>query len=91
MTASTQFKEENFVMYEIKDCAQCGTKYKEMYGFVGHGVLGEFNMFYSDTSCMCYCPGCIPCKPHAEDDLRLCCHAPTEVNSCAGTGTVIFH
>ena len=53
--ASTQFKEENFVMYEIKDCAQCGTKYKEMYGFVGHGVLGEFNKFYSDTSCIGYC------------------------------------
>ena len=32
-----------------------------------------------------YRPGCIPCKPHAEDDLRLCCRAPSEVNSCAGT------
>ena len=42
-------------MYEIKDCAQCGTKYKEMYGFVGHGILGEFNKFYSNTSCIGYC------------------------------------
>ena len=37
--ASIQFKEENYVMYEIKDCVQCGTKYKDMYGFLGHGIL----------------------------------------------------
>ncbi len=53
--ANKDFKKENFIMYDIKECLQCGTKYKQMYGFIGHGIFGEFRKFYSDTSCTSYC------------------------------------
>ena len=40
--------------------------------------LTELYCFYSFcTSFRLHWPGCIP---HAEDDLKLCCHLPPELN-----------
>ena len=55
--ASQDFLKENFVMYSIKECSQCGKNYKEMFGFIGQGKFGQFHKYYSDldVSHMNYC------------------------------------
>jgi len=55
--ASQDFLKENFVMYNIKECLQCGKNYKEMFGFIGQGKFGQLYKYYSDldASHMNYC------------------------------------
>ncbi|XP_028395876.1 uncharacterized protein LOC114519898 [Dendronephthya gigantea] len=54
-SSSKEFKEENYKMYEIKTCFQCGMSFKEMYGFIGNGKYGEFRKFYSTLEYPGFC------------------------------------
>ena len=52
---SDKFRKEYFVIYQIRNCMQCGKRYQEMNGSVGRRKFGVNNKFYSEVLTPGFC------------------------------------
>ena len=73
--ASQEFKDQYFVMYDIRECLGCNTLYKDAPGYMCCGKSGKSLRFYSESSdnghpgyCSAFCADEFGMYSHPLDD-----------------------